>query len=253
MNCLVVLLVLSAGNVSAAFKPMTALIRTTQQQQQLPMSMIPTPITTMVDRRTWLSSAAPPLAVAATVELILSVAQVAAAATDSPAGTTRLQTFTDVTHGFSIKVPSEWIQSEQTLPDRRKLQMWMDPNDSTTLLFIAYTPVRDDFTSLSSFGSVDDVAARTVLPKGELMGKESDAQMLSAVSENQKALYLFDYTQSVPAAGGKTHFRSLFTMRPGAGAGAVLVTITAQTPEARYAAQLMPVFDTVIQSYAKTV
>ena len=75
--------------------------------------------------------------------------------------------YTDASCGFQMKVPSGWEKSEQSLPDRRKIVLYIDPNGSSTdgkdeknLIFIAYTPIRDDFTSLSSFGSVDQVRAR---------------------------------------------------------------------------------------------
>jgi len=76
--------------------------------------------------------------------------------------------FQDLDCGFEIKIPSTWEKSVQTLSDRRKIILFIEPNytaaaaaaeeDDKTLLFIAYTPVRDDFTSLNSFGSVDQVS-----------------------------------------------------------------------------------------------
>ena len=52
-----------------------------------------------------------------------------------------------------INVPSEWVKTEQTLPDRRKIILYFKPeSNQKTLMFIAYTPTRDDFTSLGSFG-----------------------------------------------------------------------------------------------------
>ena len=64
---------------------------------------------------------------------------------------------------FSLKVPSDWDQTVQELPfpDRRKIVLFIKPNSNQkTLLFVAYTPVRDDFTSLGSFGSIDQVSKR---------------------------------------------------------------------------------------------
>lgn len=68
-------------------------------------------------------------------------------------------TYKDETCGFSIDVPAGWEQTEQSLPDRRKIVLFIDPSKSeeNTLLFVAYTPLRDDFTSISSFGTVDQV------------------------------------------------------------------------------------------------
>jgi hypothetical protein len=50
-----------------------------------------------------------------------------------------------------------------------------------------------------------------------------------------------------------THFRTIFTLQQGAtgGAGAVLVTVTAQTPEKRYG-ELQSMFDQVMDSYGKS-
>jgi hypothetical protein len=151
---------------------------------------------------------------------------------------------------FSINLPSDWPQSTQTLPDRRRIVLYIKPDsDQKTLIFLAYTPVRDDFTSLSSFGSVDQVAQATILPKGELAGVEGvESEMLSATTRQQA--YFFDYTQKVPTQP-ETHFRTIFALATGAtgGAGNVLVTITAQTPESEYGL-MKPLFDDVIKSYS---
>ncbi|KAG7356413.1 photosystem II oxygen evolving complex protein PsbP [Nitzschia inconspicua] len=163
---------------------------------------------------------------------------------------TTLTKFEDTNCKFSIDLPSDWTQSTQTLPDRRKIVLYIKPDSNQkTLIFLAYTPVRDDFTSLSSFGSVDEVAQATILPKGELAGQQGvESEMLSAIAKQQA--YFFDYKQTVPTQP-ETHFRTIFSLATGAtgGAGNVLVTITAQTPESEYNA-MKPLFDDVIKSYA---
>eukprot|EP00522_Entomoneis_paludosa_P013429 CAMPEP_0172461188 /NCGR_PEP_ID=MMETSP1065-20121228/39604_1 /TAXON_ID=265537 /ORGANISM="Amphiprora paludosa, Strain CCMP125" /LENGTH=213 /DNA_ID=CAMNT_0013216431 /DNA_START=24 /DNA_END=665 /DNA_ORIENTATION=+ len=162
-----------------------------------------------------------------------------------------LAQFQDPKTGIKVKVPSDWIASVQQLPDRRTVNLWMDPKDPKSLVFIAFTPIRDDFTSLGSFGSVDQVAVQTILPKGQLAGVDVDAKMLSAVSAKQS--YLFDYLQTVPNVQPTTHFRTIFTLQQGAtgGAGSVLVTVTAQTPEERYSTELEGAFNQIIDSFAK--
>jgi hypothetical protein len=166
-----------------------------------------------------------------------------------------LQLFDDPIRGFSLMVPLEWTFSKQVLRDRRELLLWQDPGDGRTALTIAYTPIRDDFTSLASFGSVDQVAAQTILPKGALAGVEDDpfAKMLSATSARQA--YFFDYRQTVPLTdeGTPTHFRAIFALQQGAtgGAGSMLVTITAQTPESRYPV-LQKTLDAVVDSFGKS-
>lgn len=74
--------------------------------------------------------------------------------------------------------------------------------------------------------------------------------MLSATSKNQA--YYFDYTQLVPDVQPLTHMRAIFALQQGAtgGAGAVLVTVTAQAPQERYESN-KAVFDRIIDSYGK--
>ena len=171
------------------------------------------------------------------------------------AASTSFKNYDDPVHGFSIDVPDSWEPSTQQLPDRRKIQVWTDPTtneNGKSLIFVAYTPVRDDFTSLASFGSVDQVAMQTILPKGQIAGEDVKASMLSATSKNQA--YFFDYKQEVPGVQPETHMRSIFALEQGAtgGAGAVLVTVTAQTPEVTYQQGMKDVFDHVIGSFGKT-
>ena len=161
--------------------------------------------------------------------------------------------FQDESAGFQIKHPN-WEMSEQKLPDRRRLVLFVDNADSTSnekdLMFIAYTPVRDDFTALSSFGSVDEVAQSTILPKGALMGEDNESKMLSA--ESKKNSYYFDYVAAVPGQP-KRHFQTIFTLIQGGtgGAGSVLVTITIQTTESKYDANKKQMFDEIIESFGK--
>ncbi|KAL7470262.1 hypothetical protein ACHAXS_010496 [Conticribra weissflogii] len=190
------------------------------------------------------------------------------------AASTNLQPYDDPEYGFRIQVPSSWEQSVQKLSGRRKALFFVDPKSASnggstdTLLFVAYTPVRDDFTSLSSFGSVDQVAQSTILPKGDLAGAEDSSKMLSATSKNNA--YYFDYVASpvVPTTPGSNeakagqmtmklppqHFRTIFTLLPlrnaGASAGLTLVTITMQTTEEKYG-DLKRMFDEIVDSYGK--
>jgi hypothetical protein len=101
-----------------------------------------------ISRRNWLSSS-----VAAVASSLLLVNPSRANAADN------LVEYKNTECKFSIKVPSGWENSIQELPDRRKIVLYIDPtSNQKTLLFVAYTPVRDDFTSLGSFGSVDQVS-----------------------------------------------------------------------------------------------
>lgn len=178
--------------------------------------------------------------------------------------------YDDPDFGFRFRVPSSWESTVQQISGRRKAVFFTDPASKDaesgsieTLGFVAYTPIRDDFTSLSSFGSVDEVAQATIMPKGELAGGDTGAsKMLSALSKNNA--YYFDYvtTPVVPTEPGTSsgvmtktlkplHFRTIFTLLPlKNSAGLTLVTITLQTTEERYEG-VKGVFDGVMDSYGK--
>jgi len=159
--------------------------------------------------------------------------------------------FKDKECGFQVKVPSNWEKSTQELGDRRKIVFFINPEsgDDKDLIFIAYTSVRDDFTQLSSFGTVDEVAQSTILPKSDLAGESNESKMIFAESKGNS--YYFDYT-SQPAGQPMRHFRTIFSLYVGAtgGAGAVLVTLTAQSLDKNYKG-LKDTFDGVINSYGK--
>lgn len=195
-----------------------------------------------LNRRQMMISAASLAAASATI-LVDTPASYAEAAAAS------LTKYQDEACKFSILLPSDWTQSVQQLPDRRKIVLYIKPNsEQKTLVFMAFTPVRDDYTSLGSFGSADEVAEATILPKGTLAGvQDVESEMLSVDSKKQS--YIFDYITTVPPQP-TTHFRTIFTLKTGAtgGAGNVLVTITAQTPESDYIT-MKPLFDKIIDSY----
>jgi hypothetical protein len=103
-----------------------------------------------------------------------------AAAVDS------LVTFEDANCGFQIKIPSSWEKQVQELPDRRKIVLFIDPtgDKDKTLCFIAYTPIRDDFTQISSFGSVDQVRVSLLR-----VNKSSSLAHLTLVARSFKRLH----------------------------------------------------------------
>ena len=108
------------------------------------------------DRRTFLVDTT----TAAACSMALLVPQFSAVAAEN--SKLLLDTYQDEDCGFKVSVPSDWVKSVQSLRDRRKIVFFTDPSTSSSdqeknLIFIAYTPVRDDFTSLTSFGSVEQV------------------------------------------------------------------------------------------------
>eukprot|EP00579_Thalassiosira_antarctica_P031858 CAMPEP_0201992596 /NCGR_PEP_ID=MMETSP0905-20130828/1114_1 /ASSEMBLY_ACC=CAM_ASM_000554 /TAXON_ID=420261 /ORGANISM="Thalassiosira antarctica, Strain CCMP982" /LENGTH=269 /DNA_ID=CAMNT_0048547289 /DNA_START=26 /DNA_END=835 /DNA_ORIENTATION=- len=208
---------------------------------------------------------------ARSIAATIAGASVFSATSPSYAEELKLEPYVDPDFPFKLQVPSSWEKTEQKLSGRRKAIFFSDPNSNDastgaieTFGFIAYTPIRDDFTGLSSFGSVDEVAQSTILPKGELGGQDTDAsKMLSTMSKNNA--YYFDYvaTPVVPIEPGtkssgattKTlkpqHFRTIFTLLSlKISAGLTLVTITLQTTEERYG-DMKGIFDGVVDSYGK--
>jgi hypothetical protein len=95
----------------------------------------------------------------------------------------KLEPYVDSDYNFKLSVPSSFTTTQQKLSGRRKGVFFTDENSKDgsgnidTLGFIAYTPMRDDFTSLSSFGSVDEVGQSTILPKSELAGNPEDSKI----------------------------------------------------------------------------
>lgn len=73
--------------------------------------------------------------------------------------------------GFQISIPVGWEKTVQQLPDRRSITLFIDPTsgEDKTLMFIAKTPIQPDFTSLASFGSVDQVRLSTSINRGVVM------------------------------------------------------------------------------------
>ncbi|GMH93114.1 hypothetical protein TrVE_jg8480 [Triparma verrucosa] len=168
------------------------------------------------------------------------------AAESAPGG---LETYSDKDYAFSLKYPASWVATRQELADRRVLELFVDPSASDTSVFVAYTPVRDDYTSLSSFGSLDQVAQTSILPKGTLAGSDVDSKMLS--SESKNSAYYFDYVVALPDQPER-HLQSIFALLPPASgsAGMTLVTITAQCLESDYPKRQGEI-KSIIESYAK--
>lgn len=110
--------------------------------------------TLLSSRRSWISTTG-----LATSALFTQSAILSAFPGIASAAQTSLETFKDEKLKFEIKVPTNWEKQVQSLPDRRKIVLFIDPTSDKdkNLVFFAFTPVRDDFTSLSSFGSVDQV------------------------------------------------------------------------------------------------
>lgn len=162
-----------------------------------------------------------------------------------------LEKYTDKRYGVSFGLPAGWKATPNELEDGRKLVLATSPGDDSTNIFLAFTPIRPDYTSLGSFGSIDFVG-NTVLPQcGDISypcsfekGDKINAVMLdkSTVGGN----YVYDYT--IQEKGGPLrHLRSLFTVKADGGAS-ILVGLTAQCLEPNYAG-MSATFKEVLKSY----
>ncbi|CAN0297219.1 unnamed protein product, partial [Ectocarpus fasciculatus] len=65
---------------------------------------------------------------------------------------------------FSQQVPDGWERSDAEISGRRKIVVYTSPTTPGANAFVAYTPARGDFTTLGSFGTLDQVS-KTVLPE----------------------------------------------------------------------------------------
>jgi len=163
------------------------------------------------------------------------------------ASTSQLKDYIDPNYSFKLSYPSSWVYTTQTLSDRRVLNLFVSPDIFGASAFVSYTPVRDDFTSLGSFGTVEQVGQSTILPKGDLANTGISSTLLSSTSKNDA--YYFDYT--VDVNGEVKHLRTVFTLVGKEGnAGKVIVTFTVQCNERDYGA-LKGNFDAIIDSYGK--
>mmetsp|Transcript_26954 Transcript_26954/g.53769 ORF Transcript_26954/g.53769 Transcript_26954/m.53769 type:complete len:251 (+) Transcript_26954:57-809(+) len=129
--------------------------------------------------------------------------------------------------GFTVLYPSDWERTTQTLSDRRTIELFVPPNIPGTSFFASVTPVRDDYTALSSFGSLDQFGQAGVLPKGSLQGTGVNSTMVSSAAANNN--YYYTYTVSQPGEPERRLY-SVFSLMPTAqdAAGMNLVSITGQ-------------------------
>ncbi|CAM9914531.1 unnamed protein product [Choristocarpus tenellus] len=85
-----------------------------------------------------------------------------------------------------FEVPTGWERAEAEISGRRKLVVFASSKTPGANAFITYTPVKPDFTSLGSFGSLDEVS-KNVLPDGP----DVSSQMVEYYQKNNQ--YVYDY------------------------------------------------------------
>ena len=167
-----------------------------------------------------------------------------------PAQAAGLNSFTDSRYGVSFGLPAGWEAVPNNLADGRRIVLATDPKDESTNIFIAFTPIRPDYSSLGSFGNIDYVAS-TVIPQcgsnGECRFANGDAiegRMLS--QETVKGNYVYEYTIE-QKQGPKRRLRSLFTIQAD-GASSILIGLTCQCLDYQNA-DVGSMFQEVLASY----
>lgn len=140
--------------------------------------------------------------------------------------------------------PASWVESHPELPDRRRLTMFISPVSPDDNLFVSSTPIRDDFTSLASLGSLENVGLGSILPKGELQGTGVESRMVNM--EQRKSSYYYDYEITTPDDDQRRHLRTIFLMKD-AKFGKRLVTFTITMAADRYKAADV---DTIVNSFS---
>mmetsp|Transcript_31048 Transcript_31048/g.41031 ORF Transcript_31048/g.41031 Transcript_31048/m.41031 type:complete len:236 (-) Transcript_31048:407-1114(-) len=116
---------------------------------------------------------------------------------------------------FTFEVPSDWDESETIVSGGRKVVVFTNPQKPETNAFYAFTPLRGDYTSLGSFGTLDYVES-VVLP----FGPGVKSKLIESRSGN--GMYYYDYTVEVTGKSAK-RLKTIWAVVPDN-----LMTFTAQ-------------------------
>jgi len=140
----------------------------------------------------------------------------------------------------SFTVPPDWEKLSDTtaaVSGGRRLVVYSSPADSDWNCFLLLTPVRGDYTSLGSFGSLDSVQD-TIIPRGE--GIES--QLIASASSSGR--YVYEYTLSVPEQP-KRHLKTIFSLMAD-----TIVTFNIQALEDTYTPDIAKISEAILSSLA---
>ena len=148
-----------------------------------------------------------------------------------------IQKFEDKGLKVSFDVPAAWeklTDSRDVLSEDRRLVVYANKNDSDENAFIAFTPVRGDYSSIGSLGNLDAVA-QNIIQTGE--GVESTLLSSSVVGGS----YVYNYKVNVDGQPVRHLISAISLIAPDLVSGKpqggnTLVTLTAQCREERYAA-----------------
>jgi len=130
-----------------------------------------------------------------------------------------------MTSAATFRVPGSWEASDSRSVSSggRRLVVYADPASADTNVFLLVTPVRGDYTSLGSFGTLDAVQD-TIIPSGP----DIDATIVKAFSSPGR--YHYEYTIQVPDQP-KRHLNTVFTL-----INDNIITFTTQAKEQDYTA-----------------
>lgn len=158
------------------------------------------------------AAAAPPLPASAAAPAVAPAAAADAAVTDEQIG-----------FAYTPPPASEFTRVDTAISGGRRLTVYThNTSGSDSNLSVVATGVSSDFTTLTSFGSVDNVA-KTILGTS---GKGVDAQMVSVAKRPADNAYVFEYTMKVKD-GPMRRLLTVFSLQPGQS----IITLTAQARE----------------------
>lgn len=143
----------------------------------------------------------------------------------SAAAATAEAAVTDTAIGFSYTPPpaADFAKSDTAISGGRRLTVYThNTSGSDSNLSVVATGVSSDFTQLTSFGSVDNVA-KTILGGG---GKGVTAEMLAVDKRPADNAYVFEYKMQIKD-GPTRRLLTVFSLQP----GSWIITLTAQARE----------------------
>lgn len=145
-----------------------------------------------------------------------------------------------MTSSASFVVPEDWKKLSDTtaaVSGGRRLVVYASPTDNDFNCFLLLTPIRGDYTSLGSFGTLDSVQD-TVIPRGEGI----DSQLIKSSSSTGK--YTYEYTLGVPDQP-KRRLKTVFSLMSD-----TIVSFTVQSLEENYTPSVGTTSDGIISTFA---
>lgn len=76
-------------------------------------------------------------------------------------------TYTNDRYHTTFNYPDTWTYSTGTLAGDRKVEAWVDPQDSGTSASLVISPIPADYTRLNSFGGGKETLREYLIPRGE--------------------------------------------------------------------------------------